>query len=397
MTGTERVVIVGASAAGVAVASELRTLGHIGDILLIGEETHLPYDRPPVSKHLLAGDWDLNRVQLKPAGDYERSRIELLLGSRATSVDPDRRTVRLAGGEAIGYDVLVAATGVSPRRLAAAEGLSNVHYLRTVDEAVRLRCQLAPGRRIGLIGAGFVGLEVAALAATRGCEVHVVEALDVPLATKLDSVVGGMLRALHESNGVVFHLATMVEHFDAESGHVRGLRLGDGTVVEVDEVVVGVGTTPNTEWLEGSVPLLPPDQGGGIPCDPRGRVRPGIYAAGDVAAYLEPASGRYVRREHRMNATEQGRHVARVICGSSAPFVTVPFFWTDQYDTKVQMYGSPTPGSVFGIEEQHGEPRRLVGTFRSDGRLTAVVGWNAAKLLAPYRRQLAEQMAGAVH
>lgn len=391
---TRTVAIVGAGAAGAATATELRSLAYQGDIVLVGAEEHLPYDRPPLSKGLLTGLTTVDRLWLHSASDYADLDVDLRLGHEVEFADQEAKTLHLASGEEIAFDTLVAATGVSARPLGIATGICGVHYLRSIADANALRSELGPGRRIGILGAGFIGLEVAASASKLGCSVEVVEATNVPLEAKVGREVGERLRVLHESHGVRFHMGVTVVEFTTSVGRLAGVRLDNGAYLELDAMLIGIGTRANTAWLRSWVDAAgaPVADDSGIRCDPLGRACEGLYAAGDIAAYFDVRASSHTRHEHRMNAGEQGRFVARSILGANEAFAAVPFFWSDQYDVKIQVIGTPGADAAFTIEETFDDSRRFVGAFRQGGELVAAAGWNAAKHLQPYRRELQSQL-----
>ncbi|MGW4239964.1 NAD(P)/FAD-dependent oxidoreductase [Streptomyces sp. NPDC004749] len=323
-----RYVIVGGSAAGLAAAETLRREGYDGTLTLIGDEPHPPYDRPPLSKQVLAGQWDADRPRLRTPADLDALGLDLRLGVAAAGLDTAGRTVRLADGTSVAYDGLVVATGVRPRRLPG-EG---AHVLRSLDDALALRGRLAAGRHLVVVGAGFLGAEAAAVARGLGARVTLLEPAPVPLAHAVGEAVGRVLSRAHLEHGV--DLRTGVTVVEAGAG---GVRLADGTVVEADEVLVAAGSLPNTEWLDGSG-LTVED---GVVCDAYCRAAPGVYAAGDVARWHNPLFGVAMRIEHRTNAAEQGMAAARNLLRPEAgkPFAPVPYFWSDQYDMKIQAYG----------------------------------------------------------
>ncbi|WP_344268304.1 NAD(P)/FAD-dependent oxidoreductase [Streptomyces hebeiensis] len=323
-----RYVIVGGSAAGLAAAETLRREGYDGTLTLIGDEPHPPYDRPPLSKQVLAGQWDADRPRLRTPADLDALGLDLRLGVAAAGLDTAGRTVRLADGTSVAYDGLVVATGVRPRRLPG-EG---AHVLRTLDDALALRGRLAAGRHLVVVGAGFLGAEAAAVARGLGARVTLLEPAPVPLAHAVGEAVGRVLSRAHLEHGVDLRTGVTVVEAGAD-----GVRLADGTVVEADEVLVAAGSLPNTEWLDGSG-LTVED---GVVCDAYCRAAPGVYAAGDVARWHNPLFGVAMRIEHRTNAAEQGMAAARNLLrpGASKPFAPVPYFWSDQYDMKIQAYG----------------------------------------------------------
>ncbi len=324
-----RVVIVGASAAGLTAAEALRRRGYDGTLTLIGDEPHLPYDRPPLSKQILAGTWQPQRVMLRDEQALAGLGAELLLGQAATGLDTAAQRVLLDGGGSVDYDALIIATGVRPRTLPGAD-LAGVHVLRTIDDALALRAGLRAGPEVVVVGAGFLGAEVAAAARQMGLNVTLADPLPVPMHRQVGARAGELIGQLHRDHGVTVRCGIGVSGFIEAAGRVAAVELADGSVLGADLVVVAVGAAPATGWLVGSgLPL-----GNGIECDARCQAAPGIYAAGDVACWPSPLFGARMRLEHRMNATEQAIAVAGNLLGDDQPFAPVPYFWTDQYDTK---------------------------------------------------------------
>jgi NADPH-dependent 2,4-dienoyl-CoA reductase/sulfur reductase-like enzyme len=367
-----RVVVVGASAAGLAAAEALRRRGYDGALTLIGDERHLPYDRPPLSKQVLAGAWEPGQVLLRDERALRGLDADLLLGQVAAGLDVAGRRVLLYGVGAVGYDAVVIATGARPRRLPGA-GLAGVHVLRTLDDALALRAGLLGGPRVVVVGAGFLGAEVAATARGMGLEVTLADPLPVPMHRQFGERAGALVARLHRDHGVAVRCGTGVSRFLAAAGRVTGVELADETVLDADLVVVAVGAAPATGWLAGSgVPL-----GNGVECDARCQAGPGVYAAGDVACWYNPLFGARMRLEHRMNATEQAIAVAGNLLGDDKPFAPVPYFWTDQYDTKIQAYGTFPPDAEFRVLS--GEPGggRFTAAYGRRGTVIGALGWNA--------------------
>lgn len=377
-----RVVIVGASAAGLTAAETLRREGFQDEITLVGEERHLPYDRPPLSKQVLAGDWAAERVSLRKEADYQG--FDVRLGTRATGVDTDSQEV-LLDSERIGYSQLIIATGVRPRRLPALQdSLDGVHIIRTLDEALALRDALTTeSARVVVIGAGFLGCEVAATARKLGRHVTLVDPLEQPMTRQFGGWVGGLVASLHRSQGVDVRLRSGVSAL-AGSSAVTGVQLSDGTEIPADIVLIAVGSQPATDWLDGSgVPL-----GDGVLCDEFCRAAPSVYAAGDVANWHHLGYARRLRIEHRMNATEQGMAVARNVLGADTPFQPVPYFWTDQYDTKIAAFGLLSADAEVTVSQGDPAEGKFVAHYRHDGELTGILGWNMPRELRQERKQL---------
>ncbi|MFI6600685.1 NAD(P)/FAD-dependent oxidoreductase [Nonomuraea sp. NPDC050536] len=368
----DHVVIVGASAAGLTAAETLRRQGHDGHITLIGEEARPPYDRPPLSKQILAGVWEPDRVALRH-GELD---LDLRLGTAATALDVAARTVTLRGGERLGFDGLIIATGVTPKRLPC---LPDAHVLRTLDDALALRAALRGAKHLLVVGAGFLGAEAAASARTLGVEVTLVDPLPVPMARQFGERIGELVAELHREHGVDLRMNTGIARQRGDGA----VELTDGTLVEPDLVLVAIGATPATGWLSGSGLTLDD----GIVCDPACQAAPGIYAAGDVARWVNPRYGTSMRVEHRMNATEQAMAAAANLLGAARPFDPVPYFWTDQYDTKIQAYGHLSPDAEVTVVRSDVSSRRFVATYTGDGRVTGLLGWNMPRQLRELLRE----------
>ncbi|MDQ0711699.1 NADPH-dependent 2,4-dienoyl-CoA reductase/sulfur reductase-like enzyme [Streptomyces luteogriseus] len=358
------VVVVGASAAGLAAAETLRRTGFDGTLTLVGDEPHAPYDRPPLSKQFLSGEWTTGQLPLRPEADLDALGLDLRLGTAATGLDLTGRTVRLVDGARVPYDGLIVATGVRPRRLPGDEG---THVLRTLDDALALRERLKPGRRLVVVGAGFLGAEAAAVARGLGARVTLLEPAPVPLAHAVGTEVGRLLSRTHLDHGV--ELRTGVTVTGVTDG---GVRLAGGEVVGADEVLVAVGSLPNTEWLADSgLPV-----GDGVLCDAYCEVAPGVYAAGDVARWDNPLFGTSMRIEHRTHAAEQGMAAARNLLAAPEarrPFAPVPYFWSDQYGTRIQAYGFLRGHDEVAVVEGDLAGRRFVAAYRRGDRLTGAL------------------------
>jgi NADPH-dependent 2,4-dienoyl-CoA reductase/sulfur reductase-like enzyme len=386
----ETVVVVGASLAGLRATETLRREGFDGRLVLIGAEPHLPYDRPPLSKQFLAGDVQPDEIALRRAS-YDDLHLELRLGTRATRLDLAARAVELDDGQRVVFDGVVLATGSTPRTLPGTPDLDGLFVLRTLDDALAIRAQLDSSPRVVVVGAGFIGSEVAATCRLRGLDVTVLEALPAPLVRGLGPVLGMVCGELHRDHGVDLRLGVGVAGFDG-TARVERVRLDDGSAIEADLVVVGVGVAPVTGWLEGSGLRID----NGVVCDETLLAAPGVVAAGDITRWPNPLfDGELMRLEHWTNASEQGVAAARrLLHGDGAapePFAPVPFVWSDQYDRKIQ-----TAGSFRGDDEMavvHGslDERRFVAVFGRAGRLVGALGFSMPAKLMQYRKLIGEQ------
>ncbi len=350
----------------------------------MGAELHLPYDRPPLSKQVLAGTWDLRRTELLlPDAELD---VEWRLGTRALDLDVVRRRLALDPPEPLAFDGLVIATGCRVRTLPGMPSLAGIHTLRTLDDCLALKAELEAGpRRVVVVGAGFIGSEVAATARSRGLHVTLVEALPTPLANVLGLQVGGVLADLHRNHGVDVRLDTAVVALDG-TNRVERVRLSDGAAVEADVVVVGVGVEPNTEWLEGSGLTLDD----GVVCDETCLAAPGVVAAGDVARWPNLRFGEIMRVEHWENAQTQGEHAARRLLADlrgerGEPYAPVPWFWSDQYDRKIQLAGVARPDDDFEVVDGSLAERQFVALYGRAGRLVGVLAMNRPRPVMRYR------------
>ena len=384
------VVVVGASLAGLRATETLRREGFDGRIVLVGAEPHLPYDRPPLSKQLLAGEWEPQDLALRRT-PYDELDVELRLGARATALDAAGRLLTLEGDESLPFDGALLATGAAPRTLPGTPDLDGIFVLRTVDDALDLRARLDARPRVVVIGAGFIGSEVAATCRMRGLEVTVLEALPAPLVRGLGPVLGAVCGELHRDHGVDLRLGVGVAAIEGD-GKVERVRLDDGSAVEADIVVVGVGVAPVTDWLDGSGLVLD----NGIVCDETLLAAPGIVAAGDVARWPNPMfDGEVMRLEHWTNAAEQGVAAARrllVAEGDAADaYAPVPFVWSDQYDRKIQTVGHFRGDDEMEVVYGSLDERRFVAVFGRDGRLVGALGFSMPAKVMQYRKMIEER------
>ena len=386
----DRIVIVGASLAGLRAAEELRSRGHTGSIALVGDEPHEPYDRPPLSKQVLTGAKPTESTALQAVGgslaDLE---LDWRLGTTATGLDLDQRVVLLGGGERLPYDGLVVATGASPRRLPGTDHIEGVHTLRTLDDSIAIGAALrAAPRRVAVVGAGFIGAEVAASCRSVGIEVSLIEALPVPLERGLGPQMGAVVADLHRDHGVDVRLGVGVVLIEG-GDRVERVRLTDGTILEVDLVVVGIGVSPNTGWLEGSGLLLD----NGVVCDETCLAAPGVVAAGDVARWPSRRFGELMRIEHWDNAIAMGTHAARTLLAGTAaePYDPVPWFWSDQYDRKIQLAGRAAPDDVVEVVAGNVEERKFVALYGRDDTVVGVLGMNQPAQVMRWRSLVEER------
>ncbi len=387
------VVVVGASLAGLRAAEEIRHEGHDGPVIIVGDELHAPYDRPPLSKQLLAGTWDVARIHHHAPDKLDTLGLEFRLGRQAVSLDTDVRTVGLSDGTSLAYDGLIVATGTSARRLPGTEDLPTVRCLRTLDDCLGIRSDLASagdGAKVVVIGAGFIGSEVAATCHALGARVTVVEALPTPLGRVLGDEMGAACALLHRSHGVTLVTGVGVDRLSTEThgGEAVAVHLSDGTYVDADVVVVGIGVTPTVGWLEGSSLSLD----NGVVCGETLFAGDRVVAAGDVARWTHPGLDEQLRVEHWTNAAEGGAAAARnLLAGSAAakPYDPVPFFWSDQYATKIQVIGLPGPDDDVVVVGGSTEESKFVALYRRGDRLRAVLAFSQPRQLMAYRPLLA--------
>ncbi|MBY0441153.1 MAG: FAD-dependent oxidoreductase [Mycobacteriaceae bacterium] len=377
MTG---IVIVGAGLGATRTAEQLRRAGYAGAIIITGNEVHLPYDRPPLSKEVL--HCEIDDVALKPRHWYDERDIALRLGAAAQGLDTDQRAVTFTDGAVLGYDHLVIATGLIPRRIPAFPDLEGVSVLRSYDEAMALRRCASTARRAVVVGAGFIGCEVAASLRKLGVEVVLVEPQQAPLASALGERIGALVARLHRAHGVDVRTGTGVVELHGR-GRVDSVVLTDGAEVSADLVVVGVGSRPATDWLAGSG--IEVDNG--VICDEVGRTTvPQVWALGDVASWRR--RGRHVRVEHWSNVAEQARVLVPAMLGQQVvPSVVVPYFWSDQYDVKIQCLGEPCATDIVHLVADDG--RTFLAFYERSGVVVGVVGAGMASAVMKARAKIA--------
>lgn len=358
--------IVGGGLAAARTAEQLRRAEYAGPITIVSDEVHLPYDRPPLSKEVLRSEID--DTALKPRDWYDEKDITLRLGQAATGIDTAAQTVTLADGTSLGYDELVIATGLVPRRIPSLPDLDGIRVLRSFDECMALRTHASSAKKAVVVGAGFIGCEVAASLRGLGVDVVLVEPQPTPLASVLGEQIGALVTRLHRDEGVDVRTGIGVAEVRGQ-GHVDTVVLTDGTEVPADLVVVGIGSHPATDWLDGSG--IEVDNG--VVCDESGRTSaPHVWALGDVASWRD-AAGHQVRVEHWSNVADQTRVVVPAMLGREVPStVVVPYFWSDQYDVKIQCLGEPEATDTVHIVEDDG--RKFLAYYERDGALVGVVG-----------------------
>ncbi|WP_190813120.1 NAD(P)/FAD-dependent oxidoreductase [Saccharopolyspora pogona] len=392
MSGPAGVLVVGASAAGLATAEALRRKGYRGGLTLLGAESHPPYDRPPLSKQVLSGTWDTERTRLRQPATLSELDSEIILGDPAVGLDVATRTVRTASGLALSAEAIVVATGLRPRTLPGQGELTGVHVLRTLDDSLALRPALLAASRVVIVGDGVLGTEIAATARKMGAKVTLAGPQQAPLESQFGSSLGNLLGELHAEHGVCLRLGTAVTGLTGRHGRVTGVRLDTGDELPADVVVVAFGATPATEWLAGSG--LRVDDG--LVCDSRCRAAEGIYGAGDVARWQHDALGTSLRLENRTNATQQANAVAANILGEDQPYVPVPHFWTDQFDTKIQVHGLPNGDAEVTIVDGSTAERRFVARYQHNGKVAGVLGWNMPKQCRLRRQEVVDALSAPV-
>lgn len=361
------VVVIGAGQAGMQICDSLRKSGYEGGLVLVGEEPALPYQRPPLSKQFLKGSLDPERLQFRPAEYYVKNAVDLRLDQRVAAIDRQRRCVELADGDAIVYEKLALATGTRVRLLQCpGAGLDGVHYIRTVEDSRKLRDRLAASQRVAVIGGGFIGLEVAAIARALGKTVIVVEAMERLMARALSPIVSDFYAMLHRERGVELLLEQTVQSIRRDKGSLL-IETGDGRTLEADIIVAGIGVVPNVELAE----ECGLECRNGIVVDSRAGTRdPNIVAAGDCTMHHNGFLEREIRLESVQNAVDQAKIAAATLCGEDKTYHQVPWFWSDQYDIKLQMAGVGSSYDEHAVRGEIGIDGFSVFYYRN-GRLIA--------------------------
>jgi NADPH-dependent 2,4-dienoyl-CoA reductase/sulfur reductase-like enzyme len=400
-----RIVVVGASLAGLRAAETLRNEGFEGEVVIIGAEPHRPYDRPPLSKKLLAGEWEPDRIQLRQPDAFDELDVEWRFGVAAAGLDTAAGVLHLTDGTDLEFDGCVIATGATCRRLPEQSRYSHAHELRSLDDAMRLRAEIADGgRRVVVIGAGFIGLEVAATARQLGNDVTVLEGGAAPLIRGLGVEMGAAIGALHEAEGVTVRCDVRVDRLH-DDGVMLATDDGVGELVEADVVLVGIGVVPATAWL-GDSGLTIRD---GVVCDAtlnavdtNGSPVPGVYAAGDVLRWPNGLFGEEMRVEHWTNAAEQGAFAAKNLLAAAAagadaePYEPVPFFWSDQFSHRIQFLGRSAPEDEVVVAAGSIEPNdegmvKFLALYRKGDQIHGALGVNAPRWVMKMRGTLMNQ------
>jgi NADPH-dependent 2,4-dienoyl-CoA reductase/sulfur reductase-like enzyme len=403
----QSIVVVGASLAGLSAARALRAAGFEGRVLVVGEEKHEPYDRPPLSKDFLAGRQQAADLSLAIPSDADHN-LEWRLGETATALRAGSGGgywIELASGESLQADGVVIATGARARTLPGSSGLRGVHTLRTLDDALALRAELVPGARLVVVGGGFIGAEIAATARELDVTVTLVELAPTALAGPLGEELGAVFAALHVTRGVEVLAGVGVAALtsDPDGQKVTGVRLADDRELAADVVLVGIGSIPNTEWLAGAGLIGAGPEGalsGGVLVDESGRTNlPGVVATGDCAAMPSRFAGRVVRHEHWTNALQHPGLAVAALLGTLPPrqpaTAGVPYFWSDQYGLKLQFAGHYHPGDEVEIVEGDVAVHSFVAVYRREGRPVAVLGVGRPKVFGRWRKQLATEATAA--
>lgn len=385
-----QLVIVGAALSGLRAAQGARDAGYTGAIVLVGDEDHLPYDRPPLSKEFLSPDAQpehyLTRQEIEDLG------ITLRLGTHATALDPDHKEVVL-GDERLPYDRLVVATGAVPRRIPGFPDLDGVITLRTLDDAIDLRSRIKPGVRVVVIGAGFIGSEIASSAHERGADVTIAEGAPIPLVRAVGDEIGKAISSLHERNGVRLICEAKVDGLEGEAGRVTGVKLGSGEVLPADLVVVGIGAAPATDWLESSG-IARHERDGGLLCDEYLETSiPDVYACGDIVHWPNGLLDITMRLENWTNAGNQGTRAganAVVERADRKPYETVPYVWSDWYGQRIQMVGTADSESVDFVQGGPDDDS-FIAFYRTGDRLVGAVMLNEPRRVSKLRKVIAKR------
>ncbi len=382
----DRVVVVGGSLAALSATRALRQFGFTGRLTILCEEAHDPYDRPPLSKECLSGSTGFEGLALVAPDWYARNGVEMLRARPALALDAAGRRVLLSDGATLDFDAMVIATGSAAIRLAGAAGARGPMVLRTIDDCRALKDVLPQARTMLVVGAGFIGLEVAATAADLGLAVTVVEQAPVPLARDLGDDIGRWFVDLHRQHSVDVRCGIAAESVAGDVGDYT-VQLSDGSAVRADVVVTAIGARPRTDWLVGSGVVV----GDGVVCDEYCRTSvDGIVAAGDVARWYNPLFDQQMRVEHWRNAVDQGAAAAAALIGRPEPYRAVPYFWSDQYDARLRFVGQSFAATDVALHRRSDDS--FVALYGRDGRLTGVLGVNATSALSMFSQQIQDRL-----
>lgn len=379
------IAVIGGSLAGLSAARALRSQEFDGRLIIVSGELHRPYDRPPLSKTFLAGTADEADIALE--SDDEDLDADWRFGVSATALDPSGREIELTDGTALVADGVVLATGASPRRLRGSSKLAGVHVLRTLDDARALRADLTSSARLVVVGAGFIGAEVASTARGLGLEVTVIEAAQSPLAGPLGAEMGSVVSSLHSDHGVKLLCGVGVNGLTG-TDRVTGVELADGRVIDADVVLMGVGVRPNTDWLAG----CGLDAGNGVACNAYGATElDNVVAVGDCATWYDPSLGAHHRLEHWTGARERGAIAVATLLSGGTDFRTgrPPYFWSDQYGLTIQLAGHVRDADSVVVEEGSTVDRDFLAVYRQGSDPVAVLAIGHGKSFMRWRRQLA--------
>ncbi len=388
MATDNKFVIIGAGQAAGRAAEAMRAAGFEGDVVIIGDEAYPPYERPPLSKQVLIGEDEPPSTYVHDPVYYDENGIELRLGLRAESIDRSDKTISLNDGETIPYTKLLLATGSQLRRLSLpGSDLAAIHYLRGIDDSLAIRERLTSGAKVAVVGGGYIGLEVAAAARKRDCQVAIIEMLDQVMSRAVAPEVGAIFEAMHRDHGVDIRTSTRVTGFEGDD-QVRRILCGDSESVDADVVIVGIGILPNDQ-LASAAGL---ETENGIIVDEHGRTEDAdVYAAGDVTNHPNAIIGRRVRLESWQHAQNQAITAAKAMCGIEEPYTQVPWFWSDQYDVNLQMVGLPERWSELVVRGDTGA-LAFTAFYMNDGYVVGANSVNSARDI-PIARQMIQRKA----
>lgn len=386
------VVVVGASLAGVRTVQGLRDHGYEGQIILIGAEQELPYDRPPLSKDLLSSAELPEPKFLITADQLASLDVDVRLGTRASALDVNAKTITLSTGEELGYGTVVIATGSAALSRDEWGHYDGVHRLRTFEDCLALRADLHRGHRLAIVGAGFIGTEVASSARRLGLEVTILDNTAAPLTAAIGTHFAELTTTIHREAGIELRSNISIAGFEG-GDRVRGVRLTDGTLIEADTVLVSIGARPAVDWLEGSGLEL----GNGVVCDHTLMAAPGVYAIGDVANFHNVLLDERMRVEHWTNAGEQATYVAKAIATGETGngFGSLPFVWSEQFGIKIEIIGRPQAGDTVRLVDGSLADRQFAAVYERDGREVGAIAFNSPRSMFQLRRRFLAEFAAA--